>query len=82
MQKYVENPMLLTGGRKFDIRVWVLVDCKYKVWMYKEGVLRTTCVPWGIDDLSNEFVWVWGMLKHFGRAKHGLCGHGNTVLLA
>jgi len=29
------------GGRKFDIRVWVLVDHQFSIWIYKEGVLRT-----------------------------------------
>jgi hypothetical protein len=56
VQKYIENPLLLEGGRKFDIRCWIILDQEYNVWMYKEGVLRTTCVPFSLSDLSDAFV--------------------------
>ena len=45
VQRYVANPMLLVGGRKFDVRCWVLVDRDYNVFLHREGVLRTTSVP-------------------------------------
>ena len=57
VQKYIENPLLLPGDRKFDIRCWVLVTRDYRTYLYREGVLRTTSVPYtGADDLSNQFV--------------------------
>ncbi|XP_077991284.1 tubulin--tyrosine ligase-like, partial [Glandiceps talaboti] len=46
LQKYIENPMLLEGDRKFDIRCWVLVDHEYNIYLYKEGVLRTASDPY------------------------------------
>ncbi|XP_065832819.1 tubulin--tyrosine ligase-like [Oscarella lobularis] len=52
VQKYIENPLLLDGDRKFDIRVWVLLDHEFRVFMYKEGVLRTTSEPYRPDDLQ------------------------------
>lgn len=42
VQKYVENPLLLPGNRKFDIRCWVLVDSKFDVHCFNEGVVRTS----------------------------------------
>jgi hypothetical protein len=34
IQKYMEQP-LLYGGRKFDIRVWVLITHDLKVYLFK-----------------------------------------------
>jgi tubulin--tyrosine ligase/tubulin polyglutamylase TTLL9 len=38
-QKYIANP-LLYDGRKFDFRVWVLVDHQLNYYLFKEGYLR------------------------------------------
>ncbi|XP_053408052.1 tubulin--tyrosine ligase-like [Mercenaria mercenaria] len=52
IQRYINNPFLLEGGRKFDIRSWVLLDSSYNVYLFKEGVLRTSSEPYDPDDLS------------------------------
>lgn len=55
IQKYVERPLLCSGGRKFDIRVWVLLTADYRIGLYREGVLRTTAVPYSLDNLDDQF---------------------------
>ena len=41
IQKYIEKPLLI-NDRKFDIRVWALVTDDFRVYMYKEGYIRTS----------------------------------------
>lgn len=54
IQKYLERPLLLEPGhRKFDIRSWVLLDHQYNVYLYREGVLRTSSEPYDSADLSD-----------------------------
>ncbi|XP_053292493.1 tubulin--tyrosine ligase isoform X2 [Pleuronectes platessa] len=54
IQKYLENPLLLEPGhRKFDIRSWVLVDHQYNIYLYREGVLRTSSEPYNDSDLQD-----------------------------
>eukprot|EP00057_Strongylocentrotus_purpuratus_P032514 XP_787911.3 PREDICTED: tubulin--tyrosine ligase-like [Strongylocentrotus purpuratus] len=53
VQKYIENPLLLPGSRKFDIRCWVLLDHQYNIYLMKEGVLRTCAEPYEPEDISN-----------------------------
>ena len=55
IQKYVERPLLCSGGRKFDIRAWVLLTADYRIGLYREGVLRTTAVPYSLDNLDDQF---------------------------
>ncbi|XP_028928021.1 tubulin--tyrosine ligase isoform X2 [Ornithorhynchus anatinus] len=55
IQKYLETPMLLEPGhRKFDIRSWVLVDHQYNIYLYREGVLRTSSEPYNITNFQDQ----------------------------
>ncbi|XP_038607255.1 tubulin--tyrosine ligase isoform X2 [Tachyglossus aculeatus] len=55
IQKYLETPMLLEPGhRKFDIRSWVLVDHQYNIYLYREGVLRTSSEPYSIANFQDQ----------------------------
>jgi tubulin--tyrosine ligase/tubulin polyglutamylase TTLL9 len=42
LQKYLENP-LLYNGRKFDFRVWVMMDHFQNLYFFREGYLRLSC---------------------------------------
>lgn len=54
IQKYLERPLLLEPGhRKFDIRSWVLLDHQYNIYLYKEGVLRTSSDPYNSTDFQD-----------------------------
>lgn len=55
IQKYLEKPMLLEPGhRKFDIRSWVLLDHQYNIYLYEEGVLRTSSEPYNSTNLQDK----------------------------
>lgn len=54
VQKYLEKP-LLYKGRKFDIRIWVLITQKFEVLVFKEGHLKTSSVPYDIN-LTSSYV--------------------------
>ncbi|XP_025959966.1 tubulin--tyrosine ligase isoform X2 [Dromaius novaehollandiae] len=55
IQKYLEKPLLLEPGhRKFDIRSWVLVDHQYNIYLYREGVLRTSSEPYNSADFQDK----------------------------
>ena len=41
LQKYIEKP-LLYNGRKFDVRLWVLLTHKQEIYLFKEGHLKAT----------------------------------------
>ena len=49
IQKYIENP-LLYKGRKFDMRIWVLLTHQMKVYIFKEGHLKTCSVKYDITS--------------------------------
>eukprot|EP00755_Sulcionema_specki_P028574 Sspe_Gene.90201::Locus_61805_Transcript_1_1_Confidence_1.000_Length_1217::g.90201::m.90201/K06047/TTL; tubulin---tyrosine ligase len=58
VQQYIERPLLL-DGRKFDIRVWVLVTHPFDIWYYRRGVCRTaSCSYKGCNGgtLQNAFM--------------------------
>ena len=56
VQKYCENPMLLKGGRKFDMRLWVVVNDNFDIHLYKHGSCRTSCESFDLTDMKNKFV--------------------------
>ena len=49
IQKYIEKP-LLYKGRKFDMRIWVLVTHDLKVYFFKEGHLKTCSISFNINS--------------------------------
>ena len=53
IQKYIERPFLI-HGRKFDIRVWMLVTQNKKVYFCREGYIRTSGEAFTLDTESVE----------------------------
>ena len=49
IQKYIENP-LLYRGRKCDMRIWVLLTHQMKVYIFKEGHLKTCSVEYNTNS--------------------------------
>ena len=54
LQKYIEKPFLY-NGRKFDIRIWVLITHKMDIYIFKEGHLKASSVNYSIDN-NNSFI--------------------------
>jgi hypothetical protein len=55
IQKYIERPFLI-DNRKFDIRVWVLINQDLDVFFYKEGYLRTSSFEYQLDECDDQMV--------------------------
>ena len=51
VQKYIERPMLITE-RKFDIRMWVLLDSMVNLYIFPEGYLRLSSEKYTCTDSS------------------------------
>ena len=49
IQKYIENP-LLYNGRKCDMRIWVLLTYTMKVYVFKEGHLKTCSIEYNLNS--------------------------------
>ena len=49
IQKYIESP-LLYKGRKCDMRIWVLLTHDMKLYLFKEGHLKTCSVEYNLND--------------------------------
>ena len=55
IQKYIERPFLIYN-RKFDIRVWVLINQDMEVYFFKEGYLRTSAFGYKLDNCQDNMV--------------------------
>ena len=53
VQKYVERP-LLVRGRKFDIRLYVLVTSDLKVFMYRDSYVRTCSTAYDAANCADK----------------------------
>lgn len=49
IQKYMERPLLFEG-RKFDIRVWVLLTQDLRVYFFKQGYVRTSSMVYSVKE--------------------------------
>jgi hypothetical protein len=49
IQKYIEDP-LLYRGRKCDMRIWVLLTHTMKVYVFKEGHLKTCSIEYNLNS--------------------------------
>ena len=79
IQKYIERPLLI-NQRKFDIRVWVFLDCRGNAYICRPGYLRTSSYKFELDpgDPDNRFVHLTNIAvqkysKTFGVHEDGNC---------
>ena len=55
--RYIDNPYLISG-KKFDIRVYVLVlsYAPLKVWLYRSGFARFSNTRYSLSSISDQYV--------------------------
>ena len=68
LQKYLEKP-LLYQGRKFDIRIWIMIISGQEnfVYIFKQGHLKATCDKYDINS-SSPFI----HLTNYSVQKHNV----------
>ena len=71
ISRYIDNPLLM-GGRKFDMRLYVLVTSfrPLKVYLYKHGFARFCTVKY--NDSANEMDNMYIHLTNVSIQKHGM----------
>lgn len=78
IQKYIEKPFLI-NKRKFDIRVWVLVNQDMEVFFFKEGYVRTSGSEYRLDNCENPFVHLTNNAVQKNAGSYGKFEDGNQM---
>lgn len=77
MQKYIERPFLYRE-RKFDVRIWAVVTDDFRIFVYKEGYLRTSSSDYDLKD-NNAFVHLTNQCLQANAENYGAHEKGNTL---
>ena len=78
IQKYIERPYLI-NNRKFDIRVWVLVNQDMEVFFFKEGYLRTSAFGYKLDNCQDDMVHLTNNAVQMKSGDYGRYEDGNQL---
>lgn len=87
LQKYLERPLLI-DGRKFDIRLWVMINmCNLqdqRCYMFSEGYIRTSSQKFTLSDdsIAKPFVHLTNNAVQQYEANYGKLEEGNTLSFA
>lgn len=77
IQKYIEKP-LLYKGRKFDMRIWVLLTYKMEVYVFREGHLKAASLNYDIENL-NLFIHLTNFSVQKYNENFSKFEHGNEI---
>ncbi|CAJ1009856.1 putative Tubulin-tyrosine ligase family [Leishmania naiffi] len=81
VQRYVDRPLLLSHGRKFDIRVWALLMSPYSIYAYTQASCRTASVPYDLADITNIHAHLTNHCLQEGAEHFGDYEEGNEMWL-
>lgn len=80
IQKYIEKPLLI-NGRKFDIRVWVLLTHLHEFYLFKEGYIRTSCMKYEInsENITDKYIHLTNNAIQKDSINYGQYEEGNQI---
>lgn len=70
---------MLIHKRKFDIRVWVLVNHDMDLFFFKEGYLRLSSAEYQVDRLQDDFVHLTNNAIQKNSPQYGKLEDGNQL---
>lgn len=57
VERYIQNPQLLDGGRKFDLRLYIAVTSFYplKIYLHDQGLCRFATEAYNVESLDDPY---------------------------